>query len=38
MIKDFARLVHGRDPLDIRALSASMLQRVGLMGQSGISS
>lgn len=37
MIEDFAGLLNGRDPRDIRALSAVMLQRVSLTGQSGIS-
>ncbi len=37
MLEDFASLLHGRDPLEIRALSAAMWQHVSLTGQSGIS-
>lgn len=36
MLEDFAGLLRDRDPREIRALSAQMLQRISLTGQSGI--
>jgi len=36
MLEDLAGLLHGRDPREIRALSAAMQQRLSLTGQSGI--
>ncbi|MCA1656165.1 MAG: mandelate racemase/muconate lactonizing enzyme family protein [Actinobacteria bacterium] len=37
VLEDFAGLLHGTDPRDIRALAAQLRQRVSLTGQSGIS-
>ncbi|WP_219418576.1 mandelate racemase/muconate lactonizing enzyme family protein [Pseudonocardia nigra] len=36
MLEDFAGLLHGRDPREIRAISAAMRQQLSLTGQSGI--
>ncbi len=36
MLEDFAGSLHGRDPREIRVISAGMRERISLTGQSGI--